>query len=63
MGLRTVGGEVRRSQITAAAATSRYAQLRLQIAQGAGAGGYGFLNLAVSNRIANTYKHDIDLRL
>ena len=53
-----VAAQKRGSQIAAATAAGRYTELSLQVAQGGGSGGYGFLNLAVGNGIADTNKHD-----
>ena len=45
-------------QIFAAAAACGNAQLCLQVAQGGSAGRYGFFDLVIGNRVADTYKHD-----
>ena len=50
-------GEEGRSQFAATAAAGCDTQLGLQVAQAGSTGGNGFLNLAVCNGIADTYKH------
>ena len=49
--------------MAAAAAAGGHTQLGLQIAQRTGAGGNGFLNLAVGDRIADADKHHVLLLL